>query len=1485
MIYKGVVSMYGLKRRILAGILILIFVLPLNGSFAVAEGQAEERDNTEVSSWEWVDKNEMLQWSEELHCWGLGIPGASEDNPVTAKQLALLLPAQISARTTDGQTVTADLLWDLSEIPQQGVWSGTYLVTAEVSGEYRMAEDAEPLEVNVEFGGAQVLSELPSGDPQYSDYLVNGVSPNGTTIHLFDYWVNESGGQSASDHSNPSQFQNQGINDDHALLFGQGMDSAYGAWNQWTGNASPRTGIVASKLSDDGYPCLNGLDTSNVNLIKNRDGSESLAYLFDPDRRHKGKQSFEDVQGLLKVDEDGYYTYDCQKNYAVYYQETKSFILYAYPGVRQGGQSPDGQFFPFNAAVNIDTNQKFVNSNLQSTDDSINHYFGLTMSTRFIQQYGGYVDEKHSAPVTYEFGGDDDVWVFIDGTLVADLGGIHNRASLEIDFSTGLIQVNGTNNGYIGRKLRYDSDTLPDNTYHTLDFFYLERGNVDSNMTLKYNLVTIPESSVIKVDQAGDPVTGAEFALYDADDPDQLIATGTTGRDGAFVFIDENDYPITIAQLYAEYGPGQMNGEPDLILRETKVPPGYRSAETAMELRFHESDNGEVLLLSNNQWDTGAYAMSKVTATAPDSIRSEDGTKEVDLKNVTNPQIFAVVFQKQESGDWFPLYGDPISGWSVTDGSSWADIREAAEKNPYFFQLASNGSYQVEVENLPGDITSYYYVCGDEQTAKYTVAYYYTTAGSTEQINGSNTWRIDSDAKESQYQFDRVFSVNLYVPNIKNRLFVQKVDEEKQPVNGAEFSLYRAGDVDVNESGFTIHTGANAYDQLTTAAISGSISLDGGGVFPAENGILECGEYFLIETGVPEWYQGNETAIRIVVDSTGVYADAGDGDDGVSVLRGVGSVVKSMVQFAADDQVDLTLNTIRAGSESGTYTDGTLTWNDDTEWENEETLLHLQYSNQYQVLDYRLEGGSGSEANAINELTVETVSGWSRLSIRQCYQHDGNSDSTLKTDLQNQDLTNLFSGLAVVRVENQKVGSLTVQKEVLGEEAPETASFTFQLSLSDSAGASLTQSYQATRYLTDGRQENMTVKNGDTFQLKDGEKIVILDLPAGAGYQVEETNIPSGFTPSVRQNQDVDAKDENMALGSISHRVQESVTFYNAYSSDAVAVLNGVKRLSGRMIGQEDVFEFQLSAADDATSEAIEAGDVVLGEGSDFVSVTGDGSSETASFSFPEIRFREQGQYCFYIAEVVPAEHPGMTYDTHKTMVTVNVLQDEAGGLMRAVVSYDNTGAPIADDREVTDRASFTNQITGEFSFRKVDRKHQPVEGARFALYRLDCENTDHDHSGENDELLVGADGAFEEAYRYSECWTLIQTEMSAPDTGLVQFSDIPIVGEYRLVEVLVPDGFMNPGGQWKVEYSDLDGKFGPKAGGDASVGNPPAIGVDEEGVYYIFNYRPSALPFAGNKGIVSFMAVGGVIMAAGGTGLLCAIRKRRRLMHRADLD
>lgn len=1064
-----------------------------------------------VVSWEWVDDQQLLTRLEDG--WGIGLPGAGEDTPLTREAVAELLPGAITAMTHSGEEVTLEISWDLTALPEESIPDGDYSLTAALPEAYALTEEAAALTITLQIGGTETYyTELPEGEIPFQDKIVNGLSPNGTTIDLFDYWITKRTDEDNVGYTenNVDRFINQGINDNHALLFGKGMSGPndLGSWNIWTESVEPRTGIVKNELGQDGFPVLNlSKQIDSASKLSDRDGAESLAYLFDT-KYHGGKAAYTDVRGLLQVDAAGYYYYDSTKNYAVYYADTNSFTLYKYPGVKPGGSSPVGQFFPFNAAnadgksVEFkDERYNLMNTSL-STDASINHYFGMHMSTRFIQQNNGYVNK--GTPVTYSFSGDDDIWIFIDGKLVADLGGIHDSASVDINFATGEIIINSNlQPKSLGNLLGYNSATLPNNTYHTLDFFYLERGNTDSNMNLKYNLVTIPESNLIKVDQLGEPVPGAEFKLYAANNPQTPIAEGTTDHEGEFVFLNDKDMPITIQDLYDKYSNVGTGEESDLILEETYTPPGYRSSgETG--LYFYESSKGEVLLLSNSVWDKGSYAMPKVTSTAPNVIRSADNPNvTVTLSGdgaVENPIMFAVVFQKQSNGTWLPVSGDPLTGWTVHDGNSWTGVLEAANQNPYIFQIGSSGAYQVEIDNLPGDIKTYYYICGNKEAAKYSIAYYYTEADTLGGATEENTWRIAD--RDTRNPLNRAFAMSLYVSNIKNRLLVQKVDEADNPINRATFYLYKAEDVTIVDGKLHVEDGKTYYDKVETANIKNEIlNLDGGGIFPTAGKVLELGEYYLVEKTPPYGYVANSTPVHIVVDNTGVYAYAGTEDDGITVLRGVGSVMRSMVQFAADDDVNTTLQGIKAvlandlqfNSENGSFS-----WSESA-WQTEDDILHLQYANENKMLDYGLYDSTGG---TLDDLTLETEEGWSKLLIRQCYKHDNTVDTSLKTPLDNADITNLFSGTVTVRVTNvRKIVDVTIEKKVTGNLGDHTKQFAFKV------------------------QSSLPMEAGNNYELSDNGKTasfslahnqsVILRVPVGAKLKIKEEAV--GYEITIRK--------------------------------------------------------------------------------------------------------------------------------------------------------------------------------------------------------------------------------------------------------------------------------------------------------------------------------------------------------------------------------
>lgn len=1251
-----------------------------------------------IVSWTWVDEEELF--TEVDGKWGMGLPGVSDNNPLTREALEELLPKQINATADNGETVVLDIKWDLSEIPEKGATSGDYTIKASLADTaYSLTDDAVALTATIQLGGAETYA-LPSGHVPYDSHLVNGLSPSGTTIDLFDYWITSQTDPDNFEMEYDRNHYNMGINKNHAIIFGRGISSASnttGTWNQWTNGKNPRQGIVSNKLGDDGYPLLNNLNMNTASWLSGRDGNESLAYLFDPNKSETGKASYKDVKGLLQVDNDGYYYYDSTKNYAVYYDDNKSFALYDKPGVKPGGSSPTGQFFPFNEANNEPSWQNNLMNDSTSTDVSINHYFGMHMSTRFIQQNGGHVDEGRTKDVTYEFSGDDDVWIFIDGILVADLGGIHDAASVKINFSNGEIHINGElQDQRLGSIFKYNGNTLPDNTYHTLDFFYLERGNWDSNMKLKYNLVTIPESSLIKVDQIGNSVQGAEFTLYAADDTNKSnpIATGTTNSYGEFVFLKEDGngqkWPITIQQLYDQYGKNKTEDEPALILKETFTPAGYRTiGDVGLYFYKNPNDSKEILLLSNSVWDKGAYAMAKVTTTTGNSIKLNDNNGEIQLVGSgaeKNPLMFAVVYQKQDDNTWLPVYGDPLEGWHVAEDSSWNSVLKAARANPYIFQLASSGAYQVEISNLPGDIKSYYHFTGDEEKAKYTIAYYYTTAKTIAGANENNTELISAN-RNDEYDLNRVFSVNLYVTNVKNYLLVQKVDDTGKTVTGAQFSLYKAENIAVKDDGtVTINDGAESYDRVTTSNIDyGKLPLNGGGSFPSQSkGILENGEYYLIETSAPTGYKLNDNAIHVIIDNTGVYADAGDGNDGVTVLIGAGSIMRSMVQFAVEDKVDTTLNDIKAAlatnvdyheyNEDGSFTVGEADWSKD--------VLHLKYANKNAMLDYGLY--DDTVPGTIDNLTIPIKSGWSKLLIQQCFKHDNTTDTSTKTNLYNRDITDLFSRTVTVRVENERTGNLKISKTVEGAGAPADKEFTFTVTVTKD-GTPVTGEYS-----TDNGKITFDSTGKATFKLANAGSLTIYGLPTGATYTVEETSV-NGYSPSIKVTGDetnpvpVGGK----VTGTIGHNTSEDsfieVAYTNKFDKNARIALNGTKILNGRKITENDKFTFVLTAGGDYD------GKVVMPKNTE-VNVTGNGTSNTADFSFDPITFTDEGEFVFNITEKLPdgvtKDNPvsgGIRYDTHTTVVTVKVTKGNDNILNAVVTSYNNA------DGSTDNKAVFEN--------------------------------------------------------------------------------------------------------------------------------------------------------------------------------------------------
>ena len=1208
----------------------------------------------------------------------------------------------------------------------------------------------------------------------FPNHMVPTISPSGTTINLFDYWVN------SEDHLSVSG--SDGINKGHRFKFkDQGASEDL---NRYTGGSSPRSGIVNNVLTG-GYPKL----TDSW-------GGESLGYLFDSSAQ-TGKISHMGVTGLLQA-KGGYYEYDSSKNYAAYNVNKNAFDVYEVAGVGQAGAGSQngGQFFPFDAADKVfkEENGRLVRNGITSSNNGdsnyndgkpLNHYFGLSMSSRFVQPTDGKTNAGD--PMTFEFAGDDDVWVFIDDVLVGDIGGIHTSAKLTIDFQTGQIKVNDSPNGTLLRKFQeagrgtsgFTGNTFANDTSHTLKFFYLERGATDSNMKLKYNLVTVPESDIIKFDQDGGLVEGAQFELYKTDksfadtttNSEKLLGSGTTDANGQLTLTNKVDNGvINFDDLYSKDHNCRY-----YLLKETKVPEGHRSSLTATDgsMQFEyvpasdENGAGGVIInrggmdADSSVWQSGAFAGSKETITAPSTVyqADDDSMKPGNTVDMKRGTLFAVVFKRDKSKNaWHAVSGDPTKGYTLAGAQGMAGAIEAAKKDLYAFTLNTSGQYQVEIPYLPGDISKYYYLLSGDarKNAEYAVAIYYTTASSIADANTDNTVHVFSDdLPGDQVNFKRQFATSLLVTNIQNRLFVQKTDTEGNPVDGAKFGLYTDGQVTTDANGKVVLNGDQIpYDTLTTGQVSNPIQLEGAGIFPCTsdgNKPLVKGAYFLKEVSAPKGFLLNDTLTKVIVDDYGVHADAGTADDGVSTFVGPGTLMKSLGQFGAEGDIDNTLTWIKGMRQTsdGVTDGGNLSWSD-VDSAGAGDTVHLKYGANGRIYQY-------GPTKAGEPYRLETETGWIRMGITQDEPGVTNAKGA-RADLGDMNLNALFTGATCVRVANEREASLEVTKKVDvpdGLTGNKDAGFTFNFTVP--AG----KTYKAAVFEKAGTAGERRVgnvfnlTNGYSQTIKADETIRVYGLSEGDEYTVQELTgadqMPAGYKLTGRKQGATDLKDAGDSVtGKIAKQNTDGtlaeankLVFTNTYTAEASDKLTPqvTKKISGTE-RTDKKFSFTL-AATSKTKDKIDAGDL------EDDGLKGDTPSESKTtkgeitgkdgqpLNFSDMTFNKAGDYTFTLTEAhgedddpntTGVQNAGWTMDDSTYTVTVKV-EDKNAKLTVTGVAVEKDGDDKSETLEVkkgkVNLATFTNSYAAKGSVTLAAKKHF-TGGAlagndfSFALYKGD---------------------------------------------------------------------------------------------------------------------------------------------------------------------
>lgn len=307
-------------------------------------------------------------------------------------------------------------------------------------------------------------------------------------------------------------------------------------------------GLVGKKL-------VNGkmVDPNNENVVLPYFSGEEI-HPYNTDREIDKNKNLSEYYNNLQfpfkqtMDKNGVitYSYDSGSDYAVYYDfDNNSFYesnQYIQNGTTNDSTAPTKGFYPLNKPGD--------------SREAVNMGFGTEFTIPFTLSKDGKINGQD---ITFNFTGDDDVWVFIDDYLVLDMGGAHRMASGTIDFAKknvtveraftpdksttaawkdGATRANQTSTESLKTFADIETDNgktfadimADDSKVHTLKMFYMERGMIDSNMSVSFNFSPIPSGLTLSKDVNTASVNDGLKSVVETKDNFDFTVTDTDTR-------------------------------------------------------------------------------------------------------------------------------------------------------------------------------------------------------------------------------------------------------------------------------------------------------------------------------------------------------------------------------------------------------------------------------------------------------------------------------------------------------------------------------------------------------------------------------------------------------------------------------------------------------------------------------------------------------------------------------------------------------------------------------------------------------------------------------------------------------------------------------------------------------------------------------------------------------------------------------------------